>query len=228
MCNLSRCGLRALLATMAPAGSSSILPSLIRTFSTIPDPDPEESVLYSQQLQHPNFIHPVSISHLDSLCRNPSLQRLVNSAAFLKSQLPARLQNHIHRLQALPQPVNPHLAELLATTIDSKAQGLEVSRDWKLVPTDDLQGLSHLEAHLAAFRQHLEVEVGKLTTTAQSLTENSHWWDNKKQVNSPSAKPIMVQEHAKAEPTGEGVSRHTQHSKRMLPLWSVLWHSPMW
>jgi hypothetical protein len=68
-------------------------------YSTIPDPDPGETQLYTEQLQQPNFVHPVAISQLDNLCRQPSLQRLVNSATFLKSQLPARLQNHVHRLQ---------------------------------------------------------------------------------------------------------------------------------
>lgn len=66
--------------------------------STIPDPDLDE--LYSlkhEQQQH--FVHPVSITQLESMCRNPTLKLLVNSAAFLKSQLPARLQNHLQRLE---------------------------------------------------------------------------------------------------------------------------------
>jgi hypothetical protein len=356
-------------------------------FSTIPDPDPSESQLYAQQLETPNFVHTVSISQLDRICRHPSLPLLVNSAAFLKSQLPARLQNHMHRLQvcgggtalgsmhalraachhtalaaavaspavcvvcgctrsqlpcgagthagllpvlvlalcaaclgdvrlhpcaaqsvhwcihtrpkqlldwlafallpssllagpqALPAPSHPGLQELLRTTIGSKAAGLEVSKDWRLVhtgghstvsggrllgkhmciahcvcapsptepsaaaitrpvlhgtftglmgaavrctgvwlaavgsiwpvpppphtamcwcpagtpavgharvtrpaPAGDLPGLTHFESHLATFREHLEAEVGRLTLTAQTLTESKGWWDNTQQV----------------------------------------------
>jgi len=40
-----------------------------------------------------------SINQLDTLVRQPSLRLLVNSATFLKTQLPARLENHIHRLK---------------------------------------------------------------------------------------------------------------------------------
>lgn len=40
-----------------------------------------------------------SISQLDTLVRQPALPLLVNSATFLKTQLPARLENHIYRLQ---------------------------------------------------------------------------------------------------------------------------------
>ncbi|WIA16094.1 hypothetical protein OEZ85_012817 [Tetradesmus obliquus] len=151
-------------------------------YSTIPDPDPAETQLYAEQLQQPNFVHPVTITQLDNLCRQPTLQRLVKSATFLKSQLPARLQNHVHRLQALPQPANPQLQELLASTVRSKQRGLEVASDWKQQGTDDLAGLRHFESHLATFREHLEVEVGKLTVNAQALTEGRGWWDNAQQV----------------------------------------------
>lgn len=123
----------------------------------------------------------VSINQLDSLVRHPSLKLLCNSATFLKQQLPARLSNHIHRLQvgplrlcgamqsgagscrhalahaqqacarcaaclpaacvcavllqALPPPEHPQLKELLASTISSKASGLDVAKDWRLVGT---------------------------------------------------------------------------------------------
>lgn len=40
-----------------------------------------------------------SIMQLDQLVRQPTEQRLINSASFLKSQLPARLENHIYRLK---------------------------------------------------------------------------------------------------------------------------------
>lgn len=36
---------------------------------------------------------------LEQLVRQPTEQRLINSASFLKSQLPARLENHIYRLK---------------------------------------------------------------------------------------------------------------------------------
>eukprot|EP00882_Tetradesmus_deserticola_P022589 GHRQ01024516.1.p1 GENE.GHRQ01024516.1~~GHRQ01024516.1.p1 ORF type:complete len:187 (+),score=42.48 GHRQ01024516.1:126-686(+) len=123
-------------------------------YSTIPDPDPQETQLYDEQLQQPNFVHPVSISQLDNLCRQPTLQRLVNSAAFLKSQLPARLQNHVHRLQALPKPGNTELQELLASTVRSKQRGLGVASDWKQLGTGagSAPGLPSVE--LSQFRHH--------------------------------------------------------------------------
>lgn len=51
--------------------------------------------------------------------------------------------------------------------------------------SDDLEGLRHFESHLATFREHLEVEVGKLTINAQMLTESKGWWDNAQQVGAP-------------------------------------------
>jgi hypothetical protein len=51
-----------------------------------------------------------------------------------------------------------------------------------LLYADDLAGLQHFESHLATFREHLEVEVGKLTTNAQALTEHRGWWANTQQV----------------------------------------------
>jgi hypothetical protein len=44
-----------------------------------------------------------SITQLEQLVRQPTEQRLINSASFLKSQLPARLENHIYRLKVRPQ-----------------------------------------------------------------------------------------------------------------------------
>jgi hypothetical protein len=47
---------------------------------------------------------------------------------------------------------------------------------------DDLHGLIHFESHLANFREHLEVEVSKLTSSAQALTETKGWWDRPHQA----------------------------------------------
>jgi hypothetical protein len=41
----------------------------------------------------------------------------------------------------------------------------------------------HFESHLGAFREHLEVEVSRLTAAAQQLTEQGEWWDNPSQVH---------------------------------------------
>jgi hypothetical protein len=94
------------------------------SFSTIPDPDLDE--LYSlKQEQQKQFVHPVSVTQLESMCRKPSLKLLVNSAAFLKSQLPARLQNHLQRLEVMTaashdrpmaEPQETHLTLLAAST----------------------------------------------------------------------------------------------------------------
>lgn len=46
----------------------------------------------------------------------------------------------------------------------------------------DVSGLHHFESHLAAFRDHLELEVGKLVTSAQQLTDDSNWWTDTDQV----------------------------------------------
>ncbi|KAF6266101.1 hypothetical protein COO60DRAFT_1697459 [Scenedesmus sp. NREL 46B-D3] len=81
----------------------------------------------------------------------------------------------------LPKPGNAQLQELLASLVRSKQRGLQVAGDWKQQGTDDLAGLQHFESHLATFREHLEVEVGKLTLNAQALTENTGWWDNTQQ-----------------------------------------------
>lgn len=51
------------------------------------------------QLETPNFIHPIQITQLDNLCRHPTVPRVMHSANFMKSQLPARLENHIARLK---------------------------------------------------------------------------------------------------------------------------------
>lgn len=104
-------------------------------FSTIPDPDPEETELYAQQLSAPAFVHPVSVGQLETMVRRPTLPRLVGSAAFLKSQLPARLSNHVARLAALPPSPTAPLQSLLDSTVDSKRSGLRVAQDWRLVPT---------------------------------------------------------------------------------------------
>ncbi|KAF8059455.1 Pdk2 [Scenedesmus sp. PABB004] len=166
-------------AAAAAAGASA---PARRRFGTIPDPDPEEVSLYDTQLAQPNYVQPIAITQLDSLVRHPSLPLLVNSATFLKSQLPARLQNHIHRLSSLPPSSSPALRELLAGTVASKERGLEVAQDWRLVGTDDLEGLRHFESHLGTFKEHLEVEVGRLTSGAQALTETLGWWDDRQQV----------------------------------------------
>jgi hypothetical protein len=76
-----------------------------------------------------------SLSQLEQLVRQPILRRVTNSATFLKSQLPARLENHIYRLRNLPTPNSTALRELLSSTVTSKLRGLEVSQDWKLVDT---------------------------------------------------------------------------------------------
>lgn len=53
------------------------------------------------------------------------------------------------------------------------------------IPAGDLSGLQHFESHLATFREHLELEVGKLVTNAQQLTDDNNWWTNTDQVGLP-------------------------------------------
>lgn len=151
------------------------------SYSTVPEPD-DDSHLYAEQLNSPNFIHPISLSQLEQLVRQPILRRVTNSATFLKSQLPARLENHIYRLRNLPTPNSTALRELLSSTVTSKLRGLEVSQDWKLVDTSTPAGLHHFESHLGAFREHLEVEVSRMTAAAQQLTETQGWWSDPQQV----------------------------------------------
>lgn len=51
------------------------------------------------------YAQPINITQLDNLVRSPTLPRLVNSATFLKGQLPARLEGHLRRLQVGRLPV---------------------------------------------------------------------------------------------------------------------------
>jgi hypothetical protein len=44
-------------------------------------------------------------------------------------------------------------------------------------------GLHHFESHLGAFREHLEVEVSRMTAAAQQLTETQGWWSDPQQVS---------------------------------------------
>lgn len=43
-------------------------------------------------------------------------------------------------------------------------------------------GVRHFESHLGAFREHLEVEVSRITAAAQQLTETRGWWEHPQQV----------------------------------------------
>lgn len=52
-----------------------------------------------------------------------------------------------------------------------------------VVHAGDAAGLDHFESHLATFREHLEVEVTRLTFAAQQLTEQQDWWDSEPQVS---------------------------------------------
>jgi len=52
---------------------------------------------------------------------------------------------------------------------------------WGVCPGDEA-GLCRFDAHLAEFREHLEVEVSRLTASAQALTAHRGWWDNTQQV----------------------------------------------
>eukprot|EP00877_Chromochloris_zofingiensis_P002194 jgi/Chrzof1/11976/Cz06g16210.t1 len=154
-------------------------PIAVRSLTTIPEPD--DAHLYTMQLETPNFIHPIQITQLDNLCRHPTVPRVMHSANFMKSQLPARLENHIARLKALPSASEP-LDELLAATTHSKGQLLEVSRDWKLVDTSSMAGLDHFESHLSSFKDQVEAEMARLTASAQHLTETDGWWEQPQQV----------------------------------------------
>lgn len=46
----------------------------------------------------------------------------------------------------------------------------------------NVAGVQHFESHLATFREHLEVEVSRLTAAAQQLTELQGWWEDPQQV----------------------------------------------
>jgi hypothetical protein len=123
----------------------------VHRFSTIPDPDPGESELFRQQLLTPVFVHPVAIGQLEELVRRPTLPRLVASASFLKSQLPARLENHVARLAALPAAPTAALRSLLDANLDSKRAGLQVAMDWRLVPTGKLSAAAALMTRLRLY-----------------------------------------------------------------------------
>jgi hypothetical protein len=88
--------------TISSLASSSIRAGscALRHFSVIAEPDDVASI-YKEQLNTPNYVTPISVQQLSSLIRNPTLRRLSNSAAFIKQQLPARLENHMHRLKVM-------------------------------------------------------------------------------------------------------------------------------
>lgn len=146
-----------------------------RAFSYIPEPD--DTPLYNEQLAAPNRVRQISVLQLDNLVRQHSLPRLVDSAEFLTSQLPARLENHVERLQALlPSCSSAALRELLSGSAASKRSILEVSRDWSLLDAAGVEGLRHFESHLDGFKERVEVEMGRLMAGAQALTEQPGWW----------------------------------------------------
>ena len=66
------------------------------------------------------------------------------------------------------------------------------------VAAGDAPGLSRFEAHLSEFREHLEVEVCRLTAAAQQLTEHKGWWDQPQQVGETTATPTLQQADAGA------------------------------
>jgi len=101
---------------------------------------------------------------------------------FLTSQLPARLENHVTRLEALlPSCASPKLADLLAGSAASKSGVLEVSRDWGLLDTSDLKGLLHFESHLAGFKERVEGELARLMAGAQGLAHAGGWFDGRQE-----------------------------------------------
>ncbi|KAI8477037.1 MAG: hypothetical protein J3K34DRAFT_516008 [Monoraphidium minutum] len=159
--------------------------SLVR-LSYIPEPD--DTALYAQQLASPNHVRQISVLQLDNLVRQHSLPRLVASAAFLSSQLPARLENHISRLEALlPSCASPGLKALITGSAESKAGVLEVSRDWRLLDTSDLAGLQHFESHLGGFRELVEGEIARLMGGAQELAQGRGWWAREGDVHALNA-----------------------------------------
>ena len=84
-------------------------------------------------------------------------------------------------MQAL-DPTNQDFADLLETSIQSKQQGLEVSSDWALINTSNEAGLEHFEFHLAAFKEHLEMEIDRLVAGCNMLTQQKQWFDDPEQV----------------------------------------------
>lgn len=107
---------------------------------------------------------------------------------FLTSQLPARLENHVARLQALlPSCTSPALAELLSASAAAKSSVLEVSRDWGLLDVSGLKGLQHFESHLAGFKELVEGEMARLMAGAQQLTEQQGWWQREGDVHAMNA-----------------------------------------
>lgn len=59
----------------------------------------------------------------------------------MTSQLPARLENHVARLQELlPACSHPELKQLLTASAESKAGVLEVAHDWALLDTSSQKG----------------------------------------------------------------------------------------
>lgn len=112
-----------------------------RSYSYIPEPD-DDTPLYSRQLKG---VQRVTLEQMDSLARRPTLPRLVDSAAFLTSQLPARLAKHVESLEALLPPAHGGggggggLAELLQESARAKRSVLEVAQDWPLLDTKSLK-----------------------------------------------------------------------------------------
>ncbi|GBF93755.1 hypothetical protein Rsub_06087 [Raphidocelis subcapitata] len=145
-----------------------------RALSYIPEPD--DTPLYNEQLCAPNRVQQVNVVQLDKLVRQASLPRLVDSAAFLTSQLPARLENHVSRLQALLPSCGAELSDLLSASAESKSGVLEVSRDWGLLDRASPEGLRHFESHLAGFKERVEGEFTRLMTGARQLAGQPGWW----------------------------------------------------
>jgi hypothetical protein len=107
---------------------------------------------------------------------------------FLTSQLPARLENHISRLEALlPTCSSEALADLISSSAASKASVLDCSRDWALLQVQDLKGLEHFESHLSGFRERVEGEMARLMGGAQRLAETAGWWGREKDVHTLNA-----------------------------------------
>lgn len=107
---------------------------------------------------------------------------------FLRSQLPARLENHVSRLQALlPEAASPALAGLISESAAAKALVLDCARDWELLGLSDVPALRHFDSHLAGFKERVEAEMARLMAGAQQLTQAPGWWQQERSVHALNA-----------------------------------------
>lgn len=114
-------------------------------------------------------------------CRHhtPMLAALF-SRVLLATPTAVVFSKHVATVQQKRRSPRPH--QPAACYCTNTPSGAAVCRS-VCVCAGRIAGVHHFESHLGAFREHLEVEVSRLTAAAQQLTEEPGWWDNPGQVS---------------------------------------------